>query len=514
MGYIQGINRRQVILFPETVDDYISEDNPVQFIDVFVENLNLKALNFKYCQPARTGRPPYNPADMLKLYIYGYLNWIRSSRRLEKETQRNVELMWLLKKLTPDFKTIADFRKDNKESIKKVSKEFIVLCKKLELFGGEIVGIDGSKFRACNSKKRNFSQAKLEKRIKEIEEKISQYFSELEVNDLKEADVKENNGEKIKAKIEELRERMNGYNGLLSGLKESGEKQVSLTDKDSRAMVNNQKVEVCYNVQMTVDDKHKLIIDHEVTNEVNDENLLSKMGKRAKEVLGVEELEVLADKGYYNAVEIKECVENGITPYIPETKPRVSKEADANFYKSKFKYNKEKDVYECPGGSELSFRKKVRHDGKVMKLYKTKECSSCELKDRCTQNKEGRIIYRWEDEEILEEMRERVKRDYEKVKRRGEIIEHPFGTIKRPFNQGYMLMKGIDKVGAEIGLSVLVYNITRVINIVGISKLIEFLRKSNQLTSGNFRDSNYLLFLYYILVIKLTKHLARIKIKH
>ena len=514
MGYIHGINKRQVILFPETVDDYISEDNPVQFIDIFVENLNLKALKFRYCQPAGTGRPPYNPGDMLKLYIYGYLNRIRSSRRLEKESQRNVELMWLLNKLTPDFKTIADFRKDNKESIKKVSKEFIVLCKNLELFGGELVGIDGSKFRACNSKKRNFNQAKLEKRISEIEEKISQYFSELEANDLKEADVKDNNGEKIKAKIEELKERMNEYNGLLSGLKESGEKQVSLTDKDSRAMVNNQKVEVCYNVQMTVDDKHKLIIDYEVTNEVKDEKQLSKMGKRAKEILGVKELEVLADKGYYNAVKIKECVENGITPYIPETKPTVSKESNPEFYKSKFKYKKEKDVYECPGGSELSFKKKVKHNGKIMKLYQTEGCSSCELRNKCTQNKKGRIIERWEDEEILEAMRERVKRDYKKVKRRGEIVEHPFGTIKRPFNQGYMLMRGIEKVGAEIGLTVLVYNITRVINIVGITKLTEFLRKSNQLTNGNFRDSKYLWFLYFMLVVKMAEHLTRIKIKN
>lgn len=514
MGYIHGINRRQATLFPEIIDDYIAKDNPVQFIDIFVDNLDLKALKIKYYQPARTGRPPYNPADMLKLYIYGYLNRTRSSRRLEKEAQRNVELMWLLKKLTPDFKTIANFRKDNKEAIKKVSKEFIVLCKKLDLFGGELVAIDGSKFRACNSKKRNFNQEKLEKRINDIEEKINQYFNELETNDLKEADVKDNNGEEIKVKIEELKERMREYNGLLDGLKESGEKQVSLTDKDSRAMVNNQKVEVCYNVQMAVDDKHKLIIDYEVTNEVKDEKQLSKMGKRAKEVLGVKELDVLADKGYYNAVEIKECVENGITPYIPERKQAVSTGIEPEFHRNKFTYNKEKNVYSCPGGSELGFRKKVKHDGKIMKLYQTNGCSSCELRNKCTQNKDGRIIYRWEDEEILEEMRERVKRDHAKVKRRGEIVEHLFGTMKRPFNQGYMLMRGIEKVGAEIGLTVLVYNITRVINIVGITKLTEFLRKSNQLTSENSKDSKYLWFLYFMLVVKVAKHLTRIKIKN
>lgn len=511
MGYIQGINRKQVILFPQTVDDYISEDNPVQFIDVFVNNLDLKTLNFKYSQPARTGRPPYNPEDMLKLYIYGYLNRIRSSRRLEKEAVRNVELMWLLNKLTPDFKTIADFRKDNKEAIKKVSKEFIILCKRLKLFGGELVGIDGSKFKAWNSKKRNFNKEKLEKRIKEIEEKVSQYLSELEENDLKEAEVKDNNGEGIRVKIEGLKERMKGYNELLKGLKERGENQVSLTDADSRAMVNNQKIEVCYNVQMVVDDKHKLIIDYEVTNEVKDEKQLSKMSKRAKEVLGVEELEVLADKGYYNAVEIKECVDNGITPYIPETKPTVSKETTPEFYKSRFKYNKEEDEYLCPGGRELSYRRKVNQKGKVMKLYQTKGCSSCELRSRCTSNKQGRIISRWEDEEILEEMRLRVKKEYEKVKRRGEISEHPFGTIKRGFNQGYMLMKGKEKVGAEIGLTVLAYNITRVINIVGMTKLIDFVRKSEQLIKTSSQSSNYLCFLYLLVVIRV---LVGIEIGH
>lgn len=411
---------------------------------------------------------------------------------------------------------LADFRKDNKDSIKKVCKEFIIVCKKLDLFGGELVGIDGSKFKACNSKKRNFTQEKLEKRIKEIEEKISQYLQELEDNDKKETKVKDNKNdvEEIKIKIEELKKRMKEYNELLSGLKESGEKQVSLTDKDSRAMVNNQRIEVCYNVQIAVDDKHKLIVEYEVTNEVNDENQLSKMSKRAKEVLGVEKVKVSTDKGYYNSVEIKECVDNNITPYIPEPKQKVSKKTEPEFYKNKFKYKKEKDVYECPGGKELSFKKKVNDDGKVMKLYQTKECSKCELRHRCTQNKKGRIIYRWEYEEILEEMRERVKRDYEKVKRRGELTEHVFGTIKRGFNQGYMLMRGIDKVRGEIALSVLAYNITRVINIVGIRKLIEFVRKSEQLSRIESKDSNYLWFLYVILVIKWTKYWIRIKIKH
>jgi len=295
MAYIQGINRKQSIMFPEVVDDYIEENNPVQFIDVFVDSLDLNESGFKYSETKSTGRPPYNPGDMLKLYLYGYLNRVRSSRRLEKESGRNVELMWLLKKLKPDFKTIADFRKDNSKAMKKVCKEFTLICKRLELFGGEIVSIDGSKFKACNSKKRNFNEAKLKKRLREIDEKIEKYLAELEENDAKETIEKRPSKEEMRKKIEDFKKRKSEYLQLLGKLKKSKETQVSLTDPDSRAMVNNQRIEVCYNVQATVDKKNKLIIDHEVTNEVKDSNQLSKMSNRAKEILEVEKLEVLAD---------------------------------------------------------------------------------------------------------------------------------------------------------------------------------------------------------------------------
>jgi hypothetical protein len=240
-------------------------------------------------------------------------------------------------------------------------------------------------------------------------------------------------------------------------------------------MLNNQKMEICYNVHTTVDEKNKLILDYEVTNEVKDNNQLSNMSKRAKEILEVDKLEVTTDKGYYDALEIKECVDNGITPYIPEPGPTVSKEInipEPPFYESEFKYNKEKDVYTCPAGSELTFRNKSKQHGKIMKIYKSEKCSSCQLRPRCTRNKEGRVISRWEHEEILEEMRVRVKDNKDKVKKRKELAEHPFGTIKRAFNQGYMLMKRIGKVGAEISLTILAYDIIRAINIVGLKKLI------------------------------------------
>lgn len=475
MKHIHGIDRRQTILFPEVIDEYIEEENPVQFIDVFVDTLDLIELDFSHAELKTTGRPPYNPADLLKLYIYGYLNRIRSSRWLEKECKRNIELMWLLKKLSPDFKTIADFRKDNRGAVKRVCREFVLLCKKLDLFGGELVGIDGSKFKAVNSKKKNFNEAKLKKRLKEIEEKIDGYFKELEDNDNREAHVKSLDAQELAEKIDLLKKRREEYHELLRKLKESGESQISLTDPDSRAMVNNQRIEVCYNVQITVDDKHKLILDHEVTNEVKDTNQLSKMSKRAKEILEVNELGVLADKGYFNSVEIKECVDNGIIPYIPEPKPTISKKINVPerpFYKNEFRYEKERDVYICPAGFELPFRNRAEHHGRVMRLYKTTECANCQFKSKCTRNPRGRIIYRWEHEEILEEMKKRVENNREKVKKRQWLVEHPFGTLKRAFNQGYMLMKGIEKVAGEISLSILAYNIKRVINIVGLKGLI------------------------------------------
>lgn len=499
MPYIEGVARKQTILFPEAINDYIEEDNPVQFIDAFVDSLDLVALVFTYSIPESTGRPPYNPADMLKLYIYGYLNRIRSSRSLEKETKRNVEVMWLLGKLTPDFKTIADFRKDNKDAIKKVCKEFILLCNRLDLFGGELIAIDSSKFRAVNSKKRNFNEAKLEKALEKIEEKIEQYFTELEDNDQEEAQLNRPTVEDIKAKIVYLKERKGKYQELLEKLKETGKTQVSLTDPDSRAMVNNQRVEVCYNVQTTVDSKHKLIIDYETTNEVLDRNQLSQMSKRAKEILKVEKLEVLADKGYYDAIEIKECIDNGIIPYVPEPKSAIPEDVDI-YHKDEFKYDTDKDCYICPQGDKLTYRNRATHHGRVMKLYKSESCKRCPILARCTRNKQGRIIYRWEHEEVLEEMRERVRREPDKVKMRNLLTEHIFGTMKRGFNQGYMLLKGKEKVSAEISLTVLSYNIKRVLNIIGLDRLKEAVfmgvtHKNNIINGAKERLSYTLRFL-------------------
>lgn len=475
MAYIKGINREQIVLFPDCIDDYIAEDNPVKFIEAFVDSLDLKKLKFKYSDPKPVGRPPYDPADMLKLYIYGYLNKIRSSRKLETETKRNLELMWLLKKLVPDFKTIADYRKDNLRPIKLACRQFTLLCKKLDLFGGELVAIDGSKFRASNGKKRNFSKAKLKKFINKIDEKVNSYLSELDARDRDEIGAGKMSAKDLQEKIEALKNRKDTYHKLLDELKESGEGEVSLTDPDARSMMNNQKVEVCYNIQTTVDSKHKLIADADVVNTPADQHELYYMARRAKVVLGVDEFDVLADKGYYEGLEIKRCLDEGITTYIPKPAMKGHKSKAAIYHKENFTYDKLRDVYICPVGQKLKFKKQILARGKTMRLYMTDACQCCPVKSKCTENKQGRAIQRWEHQEILDDMQIRVLAHQELIRTRQWLSEHPFGTIKRWFDQGYMLLRGLKKVKVEINLSVLSYNIKRAIKIVGVKGLIEAL---------------------------------------
>lgn len=470
MAYKSGIHRGQTILIPETIDEYISEDNPIQFIDAFVDSINTDKIKFKYSYTLSTGRPPYNPKDLLKLYLYGYLNAIRSSRKLEKECYRNLEVMWLLKKLTPDHKTIANFRKDNKEELPKVFKEFTLLCKNLSLFGGELVSIDGSKFKAVNTKRKNVVKEKAIARIAEIERQIKEYMEQIEENDRNEEDQREITKEEIKKKIEEIKNRKKKYEDLKAKMEETGENQVSLTDPDSRIMMNNQKLEVCYNVQTAVDDKNKLIVAYDITNEVSDLCQLGNMAAKTKEVLEKENIDMLADTGYYSSIEIKKCVDLEMTPYVSKPESGSGK----GIYKlDRFKYIKEKDAYICPGNHELKYKKTRDKKGKVVRTYATKACKECPLRDQCTNSKSGREIDRWEHEELLEDMKIRMSKEPEKYFKRRCLSEHPFGTIKRTMNAGYLLMKGFEKVRAEISLIMLSYNIKRVMNIIGIRKLRE-----------------------------------------
>src|SRR5262245_2928722 len=471
MPYISGAPRDEVLLFPPSLDEYITDDNPVRFIDAFVDQLDLHQLGFTRAVASPLGRPAYHPGDLLKLYIYGYLNRLRSSRLLERETRRNLELIWLLKKLSPDFKTIADFRKDNLIPIQKVCRDFTLLCKALDLFGGELVAIDGSKFKAVNNRKRNFSAEKLAKALQHIDEKIAEYLQALDTADSEAPSRPDLTVSVLQERIAQFRERKQHYEQVQQALAQSGESQISLTDPDSRSMPVAQGVDVCYNVEVVVDSKHKLIVMHEVTTAVTDKDQLAPLAKAAKQVLGVEELDAVADKGFYHGEQVKECDEASIQSYIPQ--PHTSRNQHKGlFTKDDFRYDKAQDSYWCPQGAELTFRFETEEKGRATRYYATSACGACPLKAQCTENKGGRRITRWADEQVLEAMDERVQANTALLKKSKELIEHVFGTMKRSMDQGYFLLRTRKKVAAEMSLTVLAYNLKRVITIVGVKGLI------------------------------------------
>lgn len=474
MGYIRGEGRSQMYLLPETIDDYIGEENPVRFLDAFVKRLNLEQLGFVRATAAETGRPGYNPGDLLRLYLYGYLNRIRSSRRLEKEAARNLELMWLLGKLHPDFKTIADFRRDNGAAIRQVCREFTLLCKELDLFGGELIAIDGSKFQAVNGQKRNFSGKKLERLVEEIDAKIEAYLQQLDSQDAEETGLRTPTAEQMQQKLEQWQERKQRYQHYQRQLQQSGAKQISLTDPDSRKITRGDSNLVGYNVQVAVDEQHKLIVEHEVTNAVTDQDQLVPMATRTQQTLGAETLEVVADMGYYDGAEVRKCEAQGLTVYIP--KPQTSANTKLGLFgKERFTYNPEQDMYVCPAGETLTYRFRTEEKGRKIRDYSTAACGHCALKAQCTRNKDNRRITRWEYEDVLERMQQRLANRPEMMLKRKAMVEHPFGTIKRWMDQGYFLMRGKKNVSTEMSLSVLAYNIKRVLNILGVKTMIEAL---------------------------------------
>jgi transposase len=472
MSHIRGADRSEVLLFPEALDDYIAQDNPVRFIEAFVLSLDLVELGFARATPAATGRPGYDPADLLKLYVYGYLNRVRSSRLLEREAARNVEIMWLLGRLTPDFKTIADFRRDNLEAIRVVCREFTLLCKRLDLFGGELVAIDGSKFRAGNSRKRNFNPPKLERIIKALDERTTAYLAEMERQDAAAPSAAKLSVEELGAKIEQLKGRRRFHEEIAARLRESGAQEISLTDPDSRLMSVGQGLDVCYNVQTAVDSKHKLIVHHEVTNAHTDEGCLVDMATMAKGVLEVETLEAVADKGYYAGEEIKRCEEQGIVTFIPKVRV-VPKLKNQLFTKDDFRYDPLTDTYTCPEGARLTHRFTTpERNGVKQRYYRTTACKTCAARAVCTENNRGRTIKRLMNEDVLERMAQRLKTYPEKMRLRSQLVEHPFGTMKRGMNQGYFLLRGLRKVAAEMSLTVLCYNLKRALKIVGVEGLL------------------------------------------
>jgi transposase len=470
MNHRAGLDRSQTLLFPEALDDYVGGENPVRFLDAFVAALDLHALGFAKARCAATGRPPYPPAALLKLYLYGYLHRLRSSRSLEAECLRNVEVIWLLGKLTPDFKTIADFRKDNLQPLKAVSRRFTLLCRKLELFGGELLAIDGSKFRAVNARDQNFNAGKLKELIARTDARLLEYFKLLDQADASEAAAGTLSQAELQQKIAALQAKRDWHTELLAELDDE-QTQVSITDPDTRRMPIAQGNLVGYNAQLAVDAKHKLIAADEVTNEVNDYQQLADVALEAKTNLEFQQAEVVADIGYYNASEVDRCVQAGITPFIPKTDTSANTKQGL-YGKSQFRYDALKDVYVCPGDQELTYRFRTYELGRGLKYYRAKGCNACALKPLCTRNRNNRTITREDHEHLMEQMAARMKAQPEKFKLRKQLAEHPFGTIKRWMGYTHFTLKGLVKVRTEWSLITLAYNLKRVLNLVSFDKLM------------------------------------------
>ena len=429
--FVEGVDRSQSTLFPDRLEDWIGADNPVRVVDAFVDALDLFGPGFERVAPQSTGRPSYHPSVLLKLYVYGYLNRVQSSRRLEREAGRNVEVMWLTGRLVPDHKTIADFRKDNGAAIGKVCARFVTLCRELGLLAKASVAIDGSKFKAVNNRDRNFTAAKMKRRMAQIEESVARYLRQLDSTDRQEASLAQTmRVTRLKEKIAKLKEEMTRLEGLDGERRARPDQQISLTDPDARSMATSGRGSgvVGYNVQASVDTEHHLIVTHEVTNVGSDRSQLAAMAKQTKATLQVDRLDVVADRGYFNSKQILACDQNGIAVTLP--KPMTSRaKKQGRFGKEDFRYVTGDDVYLCPAGEQLIYRYTRDQDGLALRYYWTSACADCAMKAQCTPSKERRI-YRWEHEGVLEAVQRRLDENPQAMRQRRETVEHPFGTIK------------------------------------------------------------------------------------
>jgi transposase len=471
--FVEGSARDQVTLLPECLDDYIGEDNPVRVVDAFVEELDLGALGFARATPCSIGRPAYKPSALLKIYIYGYLNRIQSSRRLERECQRNVELMWLTGRLAPDFKTIADFRRDNGKGIRNVCRRFVVLCRDLKLFSQALVAIDGSKFKAVNTRDRNFTAGKVDKRQQQIEESIQRYLNALETADRTGPAEMEARTSRLKDKIAQLRRQMRGLEEIKEQLKTLPDGQLSMTDPDARSMATSGKGSgiVGYNVQAAVDAKHHLIVAHEVTNAGSDRAMLSPMAQAARQAMGKTRLTAVADRGYFSAPQIKACADDGIAAILP--KPATSNaKAEGRFDRADFVYIARDDEYRCPAGQRAIYRFTGEEHGLHLRRYWSSACPQCPMKSQCTPSAYRRIT-RWEHEKVLEAVQRRLDKNPDAMKIRRRTVEHVFGTFKHWMGTTPFLTRSLANVSTEMGLQVLAYNLKRVIAILGIAKTMK-----------------------------------------
>jgi transposase len=475
--FVEGMDRGQRTLFPECLEDWIDENNPVRAVDVFVDGLDLSELGFDGVVPEATGRPSYHPAGLLKLYIYGYLNRVQSSRRLEREAGRNVEVLWLTGRLAPDHKTIADFRKDNGPAIRKVCARFVELCRTMGLLATASVAIDGSKFKAVNNRDRNFTRGKVERRRVQLEESVARYLAQLDTADLQEpSEALAAKTAHLKEKLVKLESEMQRLAAMEKLMLASLDQQISLTDPDSRSMATSGRGSgvVGYNVQVAVDTKHHLIVTHDVTNSGSDRAQLANVASQAKEVLGVNKLEAVADRGYFSGEEILACDKAGIAVTLP--KPMTSGiEARGRFGKQDFVYLSDEDVYRCPAGEKLKYYYTNEENAQKLRRYWTNACRHCAIKHRCTTGAQRRIT-RWEHEDVLEAVQRRLDNNPQAMRQRRETVEHPFGTLKMRMGATHFLMKRLPKVATEMALHVLAYNLTRVMNIVGIKPLMAALQ--------------------------------------
>ena len=464
MAHITGEDRSQLLLLPDAVDGYVGPDNPVRFIDAFAGGLDLEAAGFQRVRPNDKGRPGYDPGDLLKLYIYGYLNRIRSSRRLEVETHRNLEVIWLLRQLRPDFKTIADFRRDNRNAFRAVFRQFVRLCRELDLYGRELIAVDGTRIKAVNNRDRNFTRAKLKTHLQRTCERLDRYLDQMNEADADDAGGRVDAVADLQEKIASLRKRKETLERHRQTLDDTGEAQLSLTDPDSRSMHSGTRVGVGYNVQMAVDTKHNLIAEQQVHSKVSDLGLLAETATAARENLAACEIE-----------DIEDCEAAGITPYVPKP-DRSTARRSGHFPKSEFQYDTATDTYRCPAGERLVplYRASVgksRAGTYLVSYVNRTACRGCGLRERCTK-KTYRRLTRFENESTMERMADRLAAKPEVMDRRRESVEHPFGSIKQWMGQGAFLTRRLGNVCGEFSLTALAYNMRRAINLVGIPALI------------------------------------------
>ena len=475
--FVQGADRRQPTLLPDCLDDYVAGENPVRVVDVFVDELDLRGLGFEGMKPAATGRPAYHPATLLKLYVYGYLNRVQSSRRLEREAQRNVELMWLTGRLAPDHKTIADFRRENGPAIQAACAQFVVLCRELGLFGAALVAIDGSKFKAVNTRDRNFTAYKVKRRIEQVAEYIAGYLQDLDTADRHEGEATEARSDRLAEKIERLRAQMAMLKMMEAQVEASPDGQVSLTDPDARSMATSGRGSgiVGYNVQSAVEGEHHLIVAHEVVMTGSDREQLASMAGKAKDAMGVDALDVLADRGYFSGEEILACEAMGVTPYLP--KPQTSgAKAAGRFGKQDFVYLPDQDVYRCPAEALLPRHMTTVEKGLTLHRYWDRaSCTGCGLKPQCTPSVERRVT-RWEHEAVIDALQARMDLTPRAMRVRRRLVEHPFGTIKAWMGHTHFLTKRLPNVKTEISLHILAYNMKRVMAVLGTKPLMEAIR--------------------------------------